>query len=131
MLTMIVDQNDNYLLLGSISGTGYAIGHYARWVKRGAVRIESETSDPLVLASAFRDDTQKKIIVVLINNHREQVSISLSNASPGVFGRTIGGEQSCADGYWLPLPPTDTRDDGSVGIVVPARSVTSLSIALR
>ena len=115
----------------TISGTGHAIGHYARWVKRGAVRIESETNDPLVLASAFRDDTQKKIIVVLINNHSEQLSISISNASRGVFGRTISGEQSCADGYWLPLVPTNTRDDGSVGILVPARSVTSLSIALR
>lgn len=116
----------------SISGTGYAIGHYARWVKRGAARIESETSDPLVLASVFRDDALKKIIAVLINNNREPVLAAIATKQRIEFSGEPKGEQSSAEGYWLPLTDSSLRIDGSdITALLPARSVTSLSVGIR
>ena len=117
----------------SISGTGYAIGHYARWIKRGALRISSESDDPLVLASAFRDDARKEIIAVVVNNHREPVSASFTAAGNILRGDKVKGEQSGAEGFWLPITviPTEQRDVGSFSVVLPARSVTSLSVGLQ
>ena len=115
----------------SITGTGHAIGHYARWVRRGAVRVDSETDDPLVLASAFRDDAQKKIVVVMVNNQREPVSVTVTVAGRVEFSGEVKGEQSSAEGYWLPLAAAVLREEGSIRTVLPARSVTSLSVGFR
>lgn len=115
----------------SISGTGYAIGHYARWIKRGAVRVESEADDPLVLASAFRDDARKKIIAVLINNRREPVSANLRTSGRIEFSGEVKGEQSSAEGYWLPFTAAPPSEHRGINAILPARSVTSLSVEFR
>jgi len=36
-----------------ITGIGYAIGHYARWLNEGAVRIQAESSEPRVQVTAL------------------------------------------------------------------------------
>jgi hypothetical protein len=115
----------------SISGTGYAIGHYARWIRRGAVRVGSETDDPLVLASAFRDDAQRRIVAVVINNHPDPVTVVVRTSGGVELSGKVKGEQSGADGYWLPLASEELREDRSITTVLPARSVTSLSVGFR
>ena len=115
----------------SITGTGYAIGHYARWIRRGTVRIDSETDDPLVLASAFRDNAQKRIIAVVINNHPEPASVTLRTSGRVALSGSLKGEQSSAQGYWLPLTAAALGEDGSISAVLPASSVTSISAGFR
>ncbi len=116
----------------SISGTGYAIGHYARWIKRGAVRIESETDDPLVQASAFRDDARKEIIAVVVNNRRESVLATFQVAGHFLPSGKLKGEQSSAEGFWLPITTTtEVREDGRFSVELLARSVTSVSVSFR
>ena len=115
----------------SISGTGYAIGHYARWIKRGAVRIDGETDDPLVLATAFRDDTRKEIIAVVVNNHREPVTTSFKAVGGITLSGAVRGEQSSAEGYWLPLTIAPLDEDQNFRTILPARSVTSFSVKFR
>ncbi len=115
----------------SISGTGYAIGHYARWIKRGAVRIAGESDDPLVLATAFRDDTRKEIITVVVNNHREPVSARFKVGAGISVSGAVRGEQSSAEGYWLPLTIAPPDEDQNIHTTLPARSVTSFSVKFR
>jgi hypothetical protein len=114
----------------AITGTGHAIGHYARWVRRGAVRVDSESDDPLILASAFRDDQQKRIIAVVINNHEEARALTLKVAGIAALA-DLKGEQSFAGGYWRALAAAALEEDGVVSIVLPPRSVTSLSASYR
>jgi len=53
----------------TITSTGRAIGHYARFIRRGAKRIDATSNDPLLLVSAFRDNTQGgRLVLVAINN---------------------------------------------------------------
>lgn len=115
----------------SIGGIGRAIGHYARWIKRGAVRVGSASDDPLVLVSAFREDARKRIVAVAINNHRDAVSLTLRTAGKVVLDGDLKGEQSSADGYWLPLATSAPGQDGSFTVVLPGRSVTSLAVPFR
>ena len=42
--TVVLVDNDKQAV--HITGMGYAIGHYARWIRRGAVRIEAERATP-------------------------------------------------------------------------------------
>ncbi|MEO8523290.1 MAG: hypothetical protein ABI460_01090, partial [Caldimonas sp.] len=112
----------------SITGMGYAIGHYARWIRRGALHIEARTDDPLVLVSAFLD--RGRVVAVIVNNRRDAVVAKLELSGVQVVG-DIKAEQSSARGYWLPIESTSLGQDGSLSIVVPGASVTSVSAVLR
>jgi O-glycosyl hydrolase len=123
--TVVLVDNDKRAV--HITGMGYAIGHYARWVRRGAVRVEAESSDPLVQVTAFRDDADKRLVLVVINNGHgpQQLRLNANGFSPA--GR-ITGEQSTAPTFWKPLPPVDIGQKGLVSLEVPGLSVTSLAV---
>lgn len=113
----------------TIAGIGYAIGHYARWLKRGAVRLETNSGDPLVLISAFRDDGQGRLVAVIVNNAASEQPIS-AVANGLSLGGSLAGEQSTASAAWQPLPAGGVVTAGGFSLTVPALSVTSLSIPL-
>jgi len=110
-----------------ITGMGYAIGHYARWVQRGAMRVESSSSDSLVLVSAFTDNRRGKASVVIINNGDVPKSVRV-HLNGLAFTGPLTGEQSHEDVRWRPLGAVTlegtTRD--AFVLTVPARSVTSV-----
>lgn len=114
----------------SISGTGYAIGHFARWVKRGAWVVDAQSDDELVQVSAFRDDRAGRLVAVVVNNDRASRALALTVRGRGLAGE-VTGEQSSAEGYWLTLNGAALAPDGGIAVVVPGRSVTSISVALR
>lgn len=116
----------------SITGMGYAIGHYARWIRRGAVRIEATSSDPLLQVTAFRDDGRQKLVMVLINNaaSNSMVEVDLqgfTNTQPLAFG----GEQSTAEQAWKPLPAFTSSSPSRFSVTLPGRSVTTISAPLK
>lgn len=115
--------------IGGIGGIGRAMGHYARWIKRGAVRVEGASDDPLVLVSAFRDDAGKRLVAVVINNHPEAVAVTIRSAGRMGVADALNGEQSSAAGAWIELSASARRDYGSYAAVLPPRSVTSLVMA--
>jgi ankyrin repeat protein/O-glycosyl hydrolase len=99
----------------------YAAKHYYRFVRPGALRVGSESSDPDLLVSAFRHDLDGTLTVVLINRSDEEASVRLA-----------------ADGIGLPLVYTLYRstetegcaDKGTVGEVpeftMPPQSMVTL-----
>ena len=101
------------------------------WVRRGAVRLEVETGDRLVLASAFRDDANKRIILVVINNRPEAVSVVTGTKGRIAFAGELKGEQSHSEGYWLPLGAATLDADGSIAATLAPLSVTTLSVGFR
>jgi O-glycosyl hydrolase len=114
-----------------ITGMGYAIGHYARWVKRGAVRIEATSSDPLLQVTAFRDDVRKVLVLVLINNAPagSMVNVTLAGFEGAPVG-TFTGEQSTPAASWLPLSPFRSNTPTRLSVSLPGYSVTTLSAGL-
>lgn len=114
-----------------ILGMGYAIGHYARWITKDAVRLEATSGEPLVQVTAFRDDGRKTVVLVLLNNAAgtAQVKVSLKGfGNKGVL--KFEGEQSTAHAFWAKLPSFDGDAADRLHINIPARSVTSLSARL-
>jgi O-glycosyl hydrolase len=109
-----------------ITGIGYAIGHYARWIRRGAVRVDAESADPLVQVTAFRDDASRKIVLVLINNAGDARGVRVTLDGIRIEGE-ITGEQSTPSAYWAvvpaSLPPSPTSFDANL----PPLSVTTLA----
>ncbi|MDX1547728.1 MAG: T9SS type A sorting domain-containing protein [Rhodothermales bacterium] len=110
-----------------ISGMGYAIGHYARWVKRGAVRIGAASSDPLLQVTAFDDAARDRIVLVLINNAETARPLRVVLQGTSAAG-TVGGEQSAGTARWQPLPAFAPAGPQRVALAVPARSVTTIAI---
>jgi len=110
-----------------ITGTGYAIGHYARWVQRGALRVEAASDDSLVMVSAFTDSKRGKASFVIINNAEEARTVRV-HVSGVAFAGPLEGEQSEGEVRWkalgsIPLSP-DAND--AFVLAVPAKSVTSV-----
>jgi hypothetical protein len=108
-----------------ITATGYAIGHYARWLKRGAVRLEAASPDPLVQVTAFADAASKRLILVIVVNAAEARTLSVSAKGLQLTGE-VAGEQSTADRFWQALVPVPASADG-VRVTLPPLSVTTLA----
>ena len=125
---VIFDRETNTVTL---TGIGYAIGHYARWIRRGVVRVDAKSDDPMVLATAFRDEAQKRIILVVINNHHEKVTLDAQANRPVTIRGTVIGEQSSAEGFWVPIDAAALREANGFTAILPGRSVTSFSAAFH
>lgn len=121
---VLVDDEANTV---TITGMGYAIGHYARWLKRGATRIEAKSDDPLVMISAFRDDAARRATLVLINNAEgaRRVSVSINGLT---LRGLLTGEQSSGTIRWQSLPLSPSKL-GGFEVTLPPQSVTSIASA--
>jgi len=110
-----------------ITGTGYAIGHYTRWVQRGALRVEASSDDPLVMVSAFANNKRGKASFVIINNADTAKTVRV-HVNGLAFTGPMEGEQSEGAARWKALgaiPTTEGVRDEFV-VMVPGKSVTSL-----
>ncbi len=111
-----------------ITGMGYAIGHYARWIKPGSVRVEAVSEDPLVQITAFISPDSSQLILVLINNNMFPREINLNLKSAELAG-DVSGEQSIPDQYWSPVAGIETSS-GGFAVTLPAESVTTYMFPL-
>lgn len=109
-----------------ITGIGYAIGHYARWLRRGAVRLDAVSGDTLLQVTAFRDDAQRKVVLVLINNADAGRGVSVKLDGIRVEGQ-IRGEQSTPSAYWTLVPPFFPKTATSFDVNVLPLSVTTIA----
>jgi len=60
----------------------FAAKHFYRYVRPGAVRVESRSSNPDVLASAFRHDADGTLTTVLINRSDSAQGVQVSVTNP-------------------------------------------------
>jgi hypothetical protein len=104
----------------------YSLGHYARWVNPGDIRVDANSDNGLVQISAFRDDTNASEVCVLINNSSQDQTVTLTLAN-GTFGGQLYGEQSTAGALWSPLSGIVPTDETHVTLMLPAQSVVSLA----
>lgn len=109
-----------------ITGMGRAIGHYARWINKGAVRVGATSDDPLVMVTAFVDATSGKLTLVIINNADGPRNISVEVSGRRPDGDVVG-EQSTATAVWRPLDDFSPSETSTLELVVPAESVTSIA----
>jgi MYXO-CTERM domain-containing protein len=125
--TIALINNDTGVV--SISPMGHAIGHYARWIKKGAVRLGVTSSDPLVQVSAFRDDAQNRVVVVVINNAATSRQVDLSVKGLMASG-SASGEQSTAAAIWSKTAALAIDANSAIHPQVPAKSVSTWALPL-
>jgi O-glycosyl hydrolase len=115
-----------------ITGIGYAIGHYARWLQPGAVRVGAESSDPLVQVTAFQSgggpSAAPTLVLVVINNAATPRPLKIDVAGM-TLGGSLRGEQSTSAAAWQPLKGATKSSSSQVRVVAPAYSVTTLAVA--
>ncbi len=110
-----------------ITGMGRAIGHYARFIKKGAQILPSTSTNALVQVTAARDTAANTLALVVINNDAvaHTIAVNLTGMS---LGGNVTGEQSTAAAFWQTVTPFATSGAGYT-VTVPALSITSLSAA--
>lgn len=109
-----------------ITGMGRAVGHYARGINKGAVRIETASSDRLVQVTAFRDDAHKQMVWVIINNNTSKKTVKFDVNGLTLTGY-LSGEQSTAKAYWQKLNALTPDTSSSFTITLPEESVTTIT----
>ena len=124
---LLIDNDQNKV---HITGMGYAIGHYARWVKPGSIRVDAQTGDPLLQVTAFVSPESDRIVIVLINNNKAPKEVQLEINSANLSG-SASGEQSFGGQYWEPLPEIQIAGQDGFEITVPAESVTTLILPIE
>ncbi|MDE3090641.1 MAG: hypothetical protein KGJ80_14800, partial [Chloroflexota bacterium] len=111
----------------TITGMGYAIGQYARWVKKGATRIDASSSDPLVQVTSFWDQRDGRMVLVAINNASTDRALSV-NVNGLKLNGSLTGEQSTRSSYWQSLPSFASDTPESYTLVIPSKSVTTIAV---
>lgn len=112
-----------------ITGMGYAIGHYARWIKPGSIRVEATSGDPLLQVSAFRTAEPDRLVLVLINNDSAPKEIQVDAGGAKLYG-AVSGEQSTMSGYWTPVQEFPATSPTGFETTLPPESVTTLALSL-
>lgn len=124
---VLVDLEKNEI---RITGMGYAVGHYARWLGAGAQRLATSTDRPATPALGFDDVTRNRVIVVATNTAHVSRMMRM-RVSGGTTNGAVTGEVSYSTTRWQPVG-TDTRiTAGVVEYVMPPRSVVTLAIPVR
>lgn len=121
---VLIDLNAGKIL---ITGMGYAVGHYARWLERGSVRIGAASDRPRVVVSAFRNPGARRIVVVAVN-HEPAAQLLRVTLREVVAGSPVTGETSHGAVRWQAIAGFSPQADGEVTYVAPARSVVTLAI---
>jgi glucosylceramidase len=117
-----VDTDTDTVYIGNL---GWAMGHWSRWIKRGAVRIGDTSSDPLVMPIAWRQDATRQLIFVVINNDTAARQISVTLSGLQVTGDVTGEQSTSTGGYWKTITPFTPENATSITTSLPARSVTT------
>ena len=109
---------------------GYAVGHYARWLTRGAIRIAAASENPRVVVTGFRDQAAGRIVVVVVNNETTEqlLRVRASGASPL---SQATGEASYGSVRWEAIPAFAAAPDGDFELTAPAKSVLSIGIPFK
>lgn len=124
---VLVDVDEGRILT---TGMAYAVGHYARWIRRGAIRIEATSDRARVIVSAFRDPPRGRLVVVTVNN--EAVSQLLRIQVQGAAAQApISGEVSYQTTRWEPFTGVAPTREGEIQYVAPARSVVTIAIPIE
>lgn len=108
-----------------ITSMGHAIGHYARWLDPGSVRVEAASPDPLIQVTAFRDDDARRFTAVLINNHPRERSVQVAVDGLSLAG-PLQGEASAGERRWDPLDPVAVEEDSSFTVTLPGHGVVTV-----
>jgi O-glycosyl hydrolase len=134
--TSLYNEEDTIVLIDNeqgkvlITGMGYAIGQYARWLTRGAVRVESQADNAQVLTVAFHDAAQQRLTLVVINSSDAPRTAAVDVTGLGTLG-SIRGERSTSAARWQSIPAFTPESATRLVVALPARSVTTVAADVR
>lgn len=72
----------------------YALKHYAKFVKNGAKRVESSSTDSNLKVSAFKDEINQRLIIVVINNASASRTVNFIFIPIAISPSSFSGTQS-------------------------------------
>ncbi len=111
----------------TITGMGHAIGHYARYVKKGALRISATSSNNKVQVSAFKRSNQYSFVLINNETTAQTINVTLSN---GTLGTILRGEHSYGtSNRWTTLANFSPISPTRFTITLQPESVTSVTDA--
>ena len=123
--SIVLLENEGTNNAPTITGMGHAIGHYARYVKKGALRIEATSSNNKVQVSAFKKLNQYSFVLINNETTAQTINVTLSN---GRLGTILRGEHSYGtNNRWSALENFSPSSVTTFQITLQPESVTSVT----
>ena len=123
--SIVLLENEGTNNAPTITGMGHAIGHYARYVKKGALRIEAASSNNKVQVSAFKKLNQYSFVLINNETTAQTINVTLSN---GRLGTILRGEHSYGtNNRWSALENFSPSSVTTFQITLQPESVTSVT----
>ena len=110
------------LMKGIVVGKKYAVSkHFYRYLRPGAVRVQSTSSEPSILVTAYEHSVKNTKTIIIINSGTTDKLFSISGnvSSNYVMYRTNATTENCA------LINTISSGSGNT-VLIPARSIVTL-----
>ena len=117
---------DNDARTVTITDMGRAIGQYARFLRRGDVRVEATSDDVMVQVVAFVRGPRTMLFA--INNAAGVRKIAVKLVGGSATGALTGEQSTSTGSYWAPLAPATLGAGGSFDATLPALSVTTFAL---
>jgi O-glycosyl hydrolase len=106
-----------------------AAKHFFRYIRPGAWRVSATPSDPNgIYVSAFVQDSQKTLTVVLVNESTSQQTVNLSTIAAPLASFDIARRSSSTE-TWLDLGPISFTH-GTAAVTLGAQSIVTLQGAI-
>jgi O-glycosyl hydrolase len=113
------DIEGTLMIQGKPTASFYTSKNYYKYIRPGAVRVKAEENHENLLASAFRDDTNHRLTIVLINTAAQPLLVATSGDSiPANFDMYLTAEH-------INFAAQGKRSIGQT-IILPAYSVVTL-----
>jgi hypothetical protein len=117
---------------GPTKYTGIAIGHYSRYALPGSVRLEVLSRNIGIRVQAFRNDPERKIAIVIINNKSSAEMVRFTLTDGLTIKGLVRGDRTLerSGSYWVTVTDFFPDSPNTFSLNIPRRSVTSLEFSL-
>ena len=111
----------NLLVAGNPTPKYYAAKHFYRYVRPGAIRLETESPDDSLLVSAFRHDVDGTLTIVMINQNEDDVAVEIAFEGENV-PEEYNVYQSTEQENWMEKEMFNRNE----AVIVPAKGMITL-----
>jgi O-glycosyl hydrolase len=101
-----------------------AMRHFARYVRPGAVRLQTTSGSATVLASAYHHEADKQLTIVLVNSAATAASANVTIPASLATYTQLSAVTSSSGSLWQASTPAAVS--GSVAMAIPAYGVVTL-----
>lgn len=118
---LIIEFLDGKYIQHHVGPLYYLTGHFSKFIRPGAIRIETHSSSHDLLVTSYKSGSQLVIVAINAGHEDRQVEMRVTDSAAPLLFSVI---QTTTQQFWAELPSIVTNRP-TFNVVLPAQSVTT------